>query len=109
MNFHLAQIASIPYQIDALRHAGTHADSGLQVDTNRPVANRALGRRIARFLAYLGNLKRARDEQAQLLAMSDRDLADMGLTRGDIDRVHDQDFAADYATARATSQSLKWL
>ncbi len=70
---------------------------------------RALGRRVVRFLAFLAELSRQAAERDQLARCTDRELADMGITRGDIGRIHDPRFAADLTTRCATSNSLKWL
>ena len=111
MNLHLAQITSLPFHFDAVRQAGSHQGAAeiLGVDTKRGVHNRALGRRIVGFLSYMATLPRRMAERDELSNASDRDLADMGLTRGDIGRIHDPEFAAEFAAGGATSNSLKWL
>lgn len=111
MNLHLAQITSLPFQFDAIRHPSGQQGAAeiLGVDTKRGVHPRALGRRVARFLAYLADMPRRAVERDQLAQCSDRDLADMGLTRGDIGRIHDPRFATEFAAGRATGDSLKWL
>lgn len=111
MNLHLAQITSLPFHYDAVRGAGTQQGAAeiLGIDTKRGVHNRALGRRITGFLAYLAALPRRMAERDELTNATDRDLADMGLTRGDIGRIHDPKFAAEFAAGRATGESLKWL
>ena len=111
MNFHLAQIASLPFHVDALRGRDAQHQGGLgiEVDTNRPVAVRALGRRLLALVARVAESRRNAADTAELAQFSDYELSDIGLTRGDIGRVNDPDFAAEYSSARATSQSLKWL
>lgn len=111
MNLHLAQISSLPFQFDAVRQAGGKPSAAeiFGVDTSYGVHGRALGRRIASFLAYVAALPSRMAERDELSNATDRDLADMGLTRGDIGRIHDPKFAAEFAAGRATSESLKWL
>ena len=41
--------------------------------------------------------------------LTERDLADMGLTSGDVSRLHDPAFAADHAMSRSVRTSLTWL
>ena len=57
----------------------------------------AAGRRLAAILAYVASLRRRRREMVELSAFSDRELADIGLNRGDTARIHDPKFAADHA------------
>lgn len=105
MNIHLEQITSFPFQARAPQNAAEI----LGVDTTHRAGTRALGRFVRRLLARLAQLPgemRARDELARC---ADRDLADMGLTRGDIGRIHDPRFAEDFATNRAPRTSLQWL
>lgn len=111
MNLHLAQITSLPFQYDAVRNGGSHQGAAeiLGVDTRRGVHNRALGRRVASFLAYLAALPRRMAERDELSNSTDREMADMGLTHSDIGRIHDPKFAAEFAAARSTGESLKWL
>ena len=111
MNFHLAQIASLPFHVDALRgrDAQQHGGIGIEVDTNRPLAVRALGRRLLGLIARVAESRRTAADRAELAQFSDYELADIGINRGDIGRVHDPDFAAEFSSARATTQSLKWL
>ncbi len=110
MNFHLAQIASLPFHVDALRgRDAQHAGIGIEVDTNRPVAVRPLGRRLLALFARVIESRRAAADRAELAQFSDYELADIGINRGDIGRVNDPDFAAEYAASRATKNSLKWL
>jgi uncharacterized protein YjiS (DUF1127 family) len=60
-------------------------------------AGSAAGGRLATVLAYVASLPRRRRETAELSSFSDRELADISLSRGDIARIHDPKFAADYA------------
>ena len=113
MNYHLLQINPLPFHYDALRRAGQHqgvqqdAAGILGVDTARPVASRALGRRIARFLAWLSAAPRRARDQAELSRFNARELADIGLTSGDIGRIHDPAFVADYEAGRPQPTGLK--
>ena len=111
MNIHLAHITSFPFHSSAAHGASRHQDAAepLGVDIKRPVKTRALGRRVVGFLAYLAQLPRQLAERDELARCSDRELADMGITRGDIGRIHDPRFAAEMAMSRAASDSLKWL
>ena len=112
MNFHLAQLIALPFEFETLRPpSGTRnsAAETLGIDTDRPVANRALGRRIMQFLAWLSAAPQRARHRAELARFSDSELGDIGLTRGDIGRIHDPAFAADHATGRATTASLRWL
>ena len=114
MNLHLAQISSLPFHIDALRHvgqAGTQNDAAgmLGVDTSRSVVTHPLGRRLARLIAWLSDLPHRARERDEMAHLTERDLADMGLTSGDVSRLHDPAFAADHAMSRSVRTSLTWL
>jgi len=67
-------------------------------------APRGLLRQIGDGLAYLGqSVKTWAARQAtmsELGAMSDRELADIGLSRGDLPRVFDAEFVADHVRGR---------
>ncbi|MSP04992.1 MAG: DUF1127 domain-containing protein [Acetobacteraceae bacterium] len=116
MNIHLAHIVSFPFHSNTA-HSGTargatrrqDATELLGVDAKRPVKTRALGRYVGRFLTYLAQMPRRITERDELARCTDRELADMGITRGDIGRIHDPRFATDFAANRAASDSLKWL
>lgn len=67
-------------------------------------SRRPVGWRIAAVLASLVNAARTwfekHDTLAEMQRMSDRELADIGLTRSDLPRIFDSAFAADHARAR---------
>lgn len=67
-------------------------------------APRGLGRAIADGLAFVVAKVRAWASRQVTLTemggMSDRELADIGLNRGDLPRVFDEDFVADHARGR---------
>jgi uncharacterized protein YjiS (DUF1127 family) len=69
-------------------------------------APRGLLRRIGDGLAFIGesakNWAAKHATLTQMETMSDRELADIGLSRGDLPRVFDADFAADHARGRIT-------
>jgi uncharacterized protein YjiS (DUF1127 family) len=64
----------------------------------------SLGRRIGDKLAFVAGRVRTfvarRATMNDMAQMSDRELADIGLTRSDLPRVFDADFAADHARGR---------
>ena len=74
-----------------------------QVQTAQP-ASRSLGRALADGLAFLmagvRNWAGRQVTMAEMGSMSDRELADIGLNRGDLPRVFDADFVADHARGR---------
>jgi uncharacterized protein YjiS (DUF1127 family) len=67
-------------------------------------APRGLGRAIADGMAFLaskfGAWANRQTTMAEMGSMSDRELADIGLNRGDLPRVFDADFVADHARGR---------
>jgi uncharacterized protein YjiS (DUF1127 family) len=67
-------------------------------------ASRGLGRAIADGLAFVVAKVRAwfgrQFTLAEMHSMSDRELADIGLNRGDVPRVFDAEFVADHARGR---------
>jgi uncharacterized protein YjiS (DUF1127 family) len=69
-------------------------------------SGRPAGGRIAAALALLVTAVRNWFEKhatlAEMQRMSDRELADIGLTRGDLPRIFDAAFAADHARSRIT-------
>ena len=65
--------------------------------------------KIASFARWIIETPKRARQSAELSAMSDRELSEIGLSRESIARVHDQDFAADFAGARNARNSLKWL
>lgn len=77
------------------------APAQVQVSTAAP---RSLGRAIADGLAFaLAGVRGWVGRQttlAEMDGMSDRELADIGLTRVDLPRVFDADFVADHARGR---------
>jgi len=72
-------------------------------------ARKGLLHKVACFARWIIETPKRAQQSAELAAMSDRELADIGMTRENIARVHDQDFAADFAAARNARNSLKWL
>ena len=59
-----------------------------------------VGRQLARALNAVLNAGRRRAVINELSSLSDRELADIGLTRYDISRVFDPGFAAEYNARR---------
>ena len=115
MNLHLPQITSFPFRSGAARPFGQHGGSRndaagiFGVDINRPAVGRALRQKIARLLAWLNDMPRRSHQQADLAQLTERDLSDIGLTSGDLGRLHDPAFAADRAMGRLARNILMWL
>jgi len=61
---------------------------------------RAMGDGVAWVARGVRNWAARRATLAEMGMMSDRELADIGLTRGDVPRVFDADFVADHASGR---------
>lgn len=61
---------------------------------------RAIGDGLAIVARGVMNWTGKQGTMAALEAMSDRELSDIGLSRGDLPRVFDNDFAADHARGR---------
>lgn len=59
-----------------------------------------IGRFLARCVSRLADWQRRREVIAEMVMMSDRELADIGLSRNDIARVFDPSFAADHTRGR---------
>ncbi len=59
-----------------------------------------LSTRIAAAVQWFAALSRRHAVVEELNALSDHELADIGLTRGEIGRVFDRRFAADHGAAR---------
>src|SRR5689334_10523766 len=55
---------------------------------------------LAAVMARVAAWRRRREVMAEMAMMSDRELADIGLTRSDLPRVFDPDFAADHMRGR---------
>lgn len=71
-----------------------------------PIAS-GLITRVAGAITWLAGLPRRRSVLAELSNLSEHELADIGLTRGELGRVFDADFAAERATYRASmSQTI---
>jgi uncharacterized protein YjiS (DUF1127 family) len=66
-------------------------------DRPKPGLFAIIAQRMAAIVAWNRHL----DEAAELRAMTDRELADIGLNRGDINRVFTNDFNRDLREARA--------
>jgi uncharacterized protein YjiS (DUF1127 family) len=58
--------------------------------------NRALARRLGDVLAKVVAYFRRGEVMTELSSMSDRELADIGLSRGNLTRVFDADFAQEH-------------
>lgn len=65
-----------------------------------PAAPRSLARRIADSLTWFAHFRARQALMAEMSAMSDRELADIGLSRTDIPRVFSSNFAQDNSLAR---------
>jgi len=89
MNLNFAKMPAFTFLPDAPSQVGARQDSVQQGGT--------IGRRLAAMLAFVASLPRRHRQLAELNAFSDRELADIGLNRCDIGRVHDPKFATDYA------------
>lgn len=61
-----------------------------------------LGARVVAFARWLTDLPRRQALIAELAALSDHELNDIGLTRADLSRVFDHRYAADRSARRAT-------
>lgn len=58
--------------------------------------------RVARVLNWVADMPRRRAVMAELNNLSDHELADIGLSRSEMARVFDPDFAAERAAHRAS-------
>ncbi len=87
MNTHLANISAIPNFRDA------------RSGDARPNL-------LARAVAWLADLPRRRRDAAELAQFTDRELADIGLTRSDIDHIQSPEFAAEYHQGRNSAMFL---
>ena len=67
---------------------------------------RGVGRKIADALAWIAAWPRRHAELQELSALSERELADIGLARSDIKRVFDPAFGRDYGARKASYRSL---
>lgn len=105
MKLHLVPNALLPAGGQPRQEIG----AGFDVESHLPPLVRAAFDAATRLNEMVVRLRRNAAERAELSHFSDYELADIGLNRGDVGRVHDPDFAAEYSSARATGQSLKWL
>jgi uncharacterized protein YjiS (DUF1127 family) len=92
MNTHLANISSL---------------SGL-AGTNQSGETKAHGllQAVSAFFARIADMPRRSREAAELSHFSDRELADVGLNRSDLDRISTPEFAADYHQGRHSAMFL---
>ncbi len=65
--------------------------------------------RIGAFFGALAELPRRRAVMNELTRLTDHELADIGLTRGELDRVFDAEFAAARATSRVAARPFARL
>jgi len=93
MNLNFAKMPAFTFLPDVPRQAGARSDLAQTGST----IGAKLARRVTALLAFVASLPRRQRELSELNSLSDRELADIGLNRGDINRVHDPKFAADYA------------
>ena len=89
MNLNFAKIPAFTFLPDVPRQVGAPQDAAQE--------GRTLARRLATALAFVASLPRRQRQLSELNTFSDRELADIGLNRSDITRIHDPEFAADYA------------
>ena len=61
---------------------------------------RGIGAWIGRLLHRLGEWQRRRARMQEMAMMTDRELSDIGLSRSDINRVLDPEFAAEHNRGR---------
>jgi uncharacterized protein YjiS (DUF1127 family) len=62
-----------------------------------PIRHRPLRTRLARLRETVARYRERQAVQAELHAMTDRELADIGMSRYDISRIFDPDFAQEHA------------
>jgi len=84
----------------------SHGASGTDAASSARAGWRALGKGFAAVLAYVAEIQRRRRDLHELSAFSDKDLSDIGLNRGDVGRIHEPEFAADYAERHAARRPL---
>ena len=71
----------------------TFADAEISYRAPSPAAKHGP---FARFTAWLSDMPRRRQVLNELRSLSDHELADIGLSRGDLHRVFEPDFVATY-------------
>jgi uncharacterized protein YjiS (DUF1127 family) len=91
MNLHLSQFAAVHAPFAPATPAPRRGAAGLLAVFAEP---------FARILARLAAASRRAQDTAFLHGLNDRELADMGLGRADIGRIHDPGFAAEHAARR---------
>lgn len=94
MNLLLTDAFSRGVSPEAARTAAKHA------------SRRTLRTRMASFVAYLSELRQRRAVIAELSMLSDRELADIGLSRVDLPRIFEPAFAAARNEMRAEAQAV---
>jgi len=90
MNTHLSNISSLS------PIGGTKAKG----------AAKTLGQYFAALWAYVADMPRRHRDAAELAKFSDRELSDIGLNRGDLDRIQSPEFAAEYQKGRNSALFL---
>ncbi len=76
----------------------TNQSVGFLADHRRRAARPAFGQRVGRALAAVRTIGQHRAAANELASLSDRELADIGLNRGDLGRVLDPEFAEEFAS-----------
>jgi uncharacterized protein YjiS (DUF1127 family) len=64
------------------------------------VPSLGIGKWLSRFMAAIAGWHRQQAVMREMETLTDRELADIGLTRADLPRVFDPGFAADHARGR---------
>jgi uncharacterized protein YjiS (DUF1127 family) len=64
------------------------------------VPSLGIGKWLSRFMAAIADWRRRQAVMREMETLTDRELADIGLSRADLPRVFDPGFAADHARGR---------
>jgi len=86
---------------DQVSFAPTATMSARTADVFAPAPEGVLARTLGRVGAWFGEAVRRRAVTSELAMLSDHELADIGLSRGDIPRVFDRAFVATRMAPRA--------